>query len=238
MKGYANNFLHLAKKVPKHYQFYAFADQDDVWLPSKLSTAISRLTECPSDTPALFCSNVELINADGIHIGVLNTKIKNPSFANALVQSIAGGHTMVVNSSLLKIFARIPQNSMLRSHDWMLYQLCTGFDGEVYYYPKPLVCYRQHSANLIGNNQTMRSLVKRVFFFFNGRLKSGLDDNAKILTRFVGEFGASNQRIFFQSHRIRQSKIFFRLLFWKSPMKRQSYLETWVVRIGILFGLV
>ncbi|MDA7766421.1 hypothetical protein N8977_02355, partial [Alphaproteobacteria bacterium] len=184
------------------------------------------------------CSSVKLIDSDGNYIGSSNIIHKKPSFANALVESIAAGHTMVFNLSLIKIFTQIPPDRKVTSHDWMLYQLCTGFNGQVYCYPRPLVCYRQHSTNVIGDGRSIHVFGKRLLFFFNGRFKTRLDANARLLEKFVGQFEASSQKTFFQSQRIRQANICLRLMVWRLPLKRQSYLETWLVRVGVLFGLV
>src|ERR1700719_2334213 len=56
--GPAKSFLELLRTAPDA-DFYAFCDQDDVWLPGKLARAAEALA---GDTgPALYCSNVTCV---------------------------------------------------------------------------------------------------------------------------------------------------------------------------------
>jgi hypothetical protein len=45
----------------------------------------------------VYCSRTILVDVNGNQIGCSPLFTKKPSFANALVQSIAGGNTMVFN---------------------------------------------------------------------------------------------------------------------------------------------
>ena len=57
-----------------------------------------------------------------IRLVYLHFLIKNP-FRNALVQSIAGGNTMVFNSLSANALAEIDLNFEIISHDWLCIKL-------------------------------------------------------------------------------------------------------------------
>ena len=52
----------------KGYEYYAFSDQDDIWLEDKLARAIGMIGS--SDTPVLYCSNQMLVDGKGNEIGL------------------------------------------------------------------------------------------------------------------------------------------------------------------------
>ncbi len=53
----ANNFLKMITEIDfnEDFHFVAFADQDDIWLPQKLSAAVEKLE---AENAALYCSNL------------------------------------------------------------------------------------------------------------------------------------------------------------------------------------
>ena len=60
--GAGNSFLTLLRKASPSASYVAFCDQDDVWLPGKLSAAVSALAAF--DGPTLYCSAVNLVGED------------------------------------------------------------------------------------------------------------------------------------------------------------------------------
>ena len=54
--GFAESFMDLVQKAPKA-DYYAFCDQDDIWLPNKLKAAVEKL-ELLKSGPQLYCSNL------------------------------------------------------------------------------------------------------------------------------------------------------------------------------------
>ena len=96
-EGFAANFHSLICHLDIQADYFAYSDQDDVWEPDKLSCAIAKLENVPSGVPALYCSRTILIDESGHYIGLSPLFEKPPSFANALVQNVGGGNTMVMN---------------------------------------------------------------------------------------------------------------------------------------------
>ena len=60
-KGHTANFLSLACNSDIDADYYAFADQDDIWEAEKLSRAVGMLESLPQDSPSLYCARTRAI---------------------------------------------------------------------------------------------------------------------------------------------------------------------------------
>jgi len=176
-KGFAENFLSMACDRNLIADFYAFCDQDDVWLPQKLEIAIKQIRNaCLNNEPFLYCGRTVSVDEKLKTTGQSTLFKKPPSFDNALVQSIAGGNTMVFNRAcklVIETVGVVPTPS----HDWWLYLLISGVGGKVFYDPKPLVLYRQHEHSIVGENTSIFNRLKRLFKLLDGRFKAWFDSN-------------------------------------------------------------
>ena len=184
-KGIAQNFLSLACDPDIKADYFAFCDQDDVWLPEKLSVAIEHIV-CESSPGQLYAYGGRTTYTDENlkPIGLSPLFVFPRTFRNALIQSIAGGNTMVFNQAtktLLEKVGMVPTPS----HDWWLYQLVTGAGGVMYYDPKPHILYRQHDRSLVGSNTSLKSLLIRFGMLLNGRFKKWTDQNIQSLNQAI-----------------------------------------------------
>lgn len=210
-KGFAKNFLSMVKNASIQADYFAFCDQDDIWLPERLSTAIATLQSAPSNQPALFCSRTRLIDEEGRPIGLSPLFNKPTSFRNAIVQSIAGGNTMLFNRKAREILANTCTEKTIISHDWWLYMLVSGCGGHVHYSPQPLVDYRQHGTNLIGSNSSFRDRLVRIGKVFEGTFREWNESNLLALSKLKGHLTPENLRVLEQFQECRQSSLFRRL---------------------------
>jgi len=176
-KGFAENFLSMACDRNLIADFYAFCDQDDVWLPQKLEIAIKQIRNaCLNNEPFLYCGRTVSVDEKLKTTGQSTLFKKPPSFDNALVQSIAGGNTMVFNRAcklVIETVGVVPTPS----HDWWLYLLISGVGGKVFYDPMPLVLYRQHEHSIVGENTSIFNRLKRLLKLLDGRFKAWFDSN-------------------------------------------------------------
>jgi len=67
--GFVRNFLSLVCNPVIEGRYFAYADQDDIWLPEKLQHAVEVLDALPSDLPALYCSRTLIIDEKGRECG-------------------------------------------------------------------------------------------------------------------------------------------------------------------------
>ena len=145
--GFIKSFLWLVRHAKKA-DYYAYANQDDVWLPEKISMAVKRLDEESPDKPLLYFSNYNLCDDDLNFIKTCDEEglIKKPSFANALVDCMPLGFNAVFNYKAKELIAKdTPKYSC--GHDWWTYILCQGL-GKVIYDNRPTVNYRRTGHNV------------------------------------------------------------------------------------------
>lgn len=180
-RGFCINFLSIACDSNIKADYYAFCDQDDVWLATKLVVAIQNISENQEEgVPYVYCGRTSYVNENLRKIGCSPLFTFPRTFRNALIQSIAGGNTMVFNQSAKNTLERvgIVQHP---SHDWWLYQLITGVGGIVFYDQTPQVLYRQHKNALVGGNNSFWARVERISMVFKGEFRRWSDQNITIL---------------------------------------------------------
>lgn len=153
----AKSFMNLIKNAPDA-DYYAFCDQDDVWMPDKLSSAIAKLKEFQEEIPTLYFSQTTLVNEK---LQPLPTPKIHPlcTFYESLILNYATGCTFVFNKRLLE-FARVYEPSFLWMHDVWLYKLCISIGGKVYFDPVSHIKYRQHNKNVIGLSGSWKKKLK------------------------------------------------------------------------------
>jgi glycosyltransferase involved in cell wall biosynthesis len=188
----ARNFLALladAVQCRPEARWFAFCDQDDIWLPGKLQAALAVLGRHGNDTrAALYGGRTIAVDEQDREGGLSPLFQRTPSFRNAIAQSIMGGNTMVLNraSALLLTDGALPE---VVSHDWWSYQLVSGAGGFVHYDPVPFVRYRQHANNAVGSNLGWRARMFRLARLLRGDFRGwndlhmrALQDRAAVLT--------------------------------------------------------
>ena len=240
-QGFWKNFLSLLRHQESDgdADLFALSDQDDVWFSDKLRRAADWFATQPKDGPALYFSRTELVGEDGASLGYSPLFKRKPIFQNALVQSIGGGNTMVLNRAAKLLVARTPADVALVSHDWWSYQVITGAGGKAFYDPEPSLSYRQHGRNLVGSNKGLRQRLIRLTAFANRRVKIWNDINLCALDemRYLLSEKAMLTLDRFSSAR---SATFPRnvYLLWRSGVYRQQALETLGMYLGSLLGLI
>ncbi|WP_460120603.1 glycosyltransferase family 2 protein [Pseudomonas sp. H3_G09] len=222
-QGFAKNFLSLIKNPALQADYFAFSDQDDVWYPDKLERSIASLAKV-GEVPALYCSRTRLVSADCKVIGHSPFFMAPPGFRNALVQSIAGANTMLINRKARALLAETPDDAVIVAHDWLTYILVSGCGGEVIYDPIPTLDYRQHGGNLIGANSGLKQRVTRLRKMCSGRFNVWSDQNLIILADFKKKLTPDNRLTLERFEWARQSPLLRRLsLMRKSGVYRQTH---------------
>jgi len=175
--GFSENFRSLIVNDDIDADYVAFCDQDDLWDEDKLEAAVHWLETQPDDRPALYCSRTRLIDEDDRPIGYSPFFPRPPSFRNALVQSIAGANTMVLNRAAHRLVREASRRTGFVSHDWWCYLLVTGAGGTVHYSAEPGIGYRQHGTNLVGSNDSSLARLKRYAFLWQGGFAGWMERN-------------------------------------------------------------
>lgn len=238
-KGFFKTFLKLLGEVEPDAHYAAFCDQDDFWHPNKLSTAVQQLESLPPNLPAIYCGRTRIVDSNGNHLGSSPLFSRKPGFRNALVQSIAGGNTMVLNRSAIDLLNQNPIVQTLPGHDWWAYLLVTGAGGLVVYDPIAKVDYRQHANNLIGSNLGWKNRYVRIKRLFSGRYRRWIDQNLAALASIESCLTPENRQLFQEFAILRNSNAFARiLLIQKLKLRRQTTFGTISLYVGLLLNRV
>lgn len=233
--GFCRNFLSMACDTNLMSDYYAFSDQDDLWDPQKLSRALEWLANVPNNVPALYCGRTLSIDNEGNHLGLSPHFRVPPNFRNALVQSIAGGNTMVFNEAARQLLIAVGDNVEVPSHDWWLYILVTGAGGVVKYDPTPMLYYRQHEGNLVGANSNLRARWSRVVQLFQGRLRAWNELHLRELEKVGYLLTVEHQQLLEKFLKLRNDNVLRRVVsFVKSGIHRQTILG----HLGLLTAVI
>ena len=87
-RGSTQNFLSLIYNKSIQADYYAFADQDDVWYEDKLCRAINHLDKYAKDVAGLYASRLYLTDKNKKKIGFSPLYTRQMTFKNALVNFI------------------------------------------------------------------------------------------------------------------------------------------------------
>lgn len=173
--GVVNNFLCALRFAEAPY--IMFCDQDDIWLPDKISNMLAEIEikerASPSNTPILVFSDLCLVDADGVTIdssyyssNKLNPE-NNRSFKYLAWRSTVYGCSVIFNKSLFDVSMPMPRNVPMHDH-W--FALNAAVFGQIFYFNQATLKYRQHSSNVVGGKKknswqkinNLRTLVKNV----------------------------------------------------------------------------
>lgn len=198
--GFINSFFELLS-LCNDADYYAYCDQDDIWMEDKIERAVKFLGKTDENKPALYFSNSDYYDSD---MNFLATAEKNKiyNFRNSLVECVTQGMTMVINNKTRQtIIENRPETCLF--HDWWTYMICSGF-GQIVYDDKSLVKYRRHNKSvtvegkskielfiwrikkfLIGDS--LKDIKKQLQEYKNFFAKELKEDDRKLLELFTKE---------------------------------------------------
>ena len=130
------------------FDYYAFSDQDDVWMKEKLSSAIEMLKK---NSKNVYSSNLTIVNENLDGETLMNDdSILRCNKYNAVFENVATGCTIVFSKAFLDLLVRYyPKNIYL--HDYWVYLLAIYTDNYIYD-SRSFIKYRQHGCNQIGDS--------------------------------------------------------------------------------------
>ncbi len=144
-QGYRKTFENGILKA--RGEFIALSDQDDYWLPSKITELANSIGDY-----SLIYSDSELVDDDGKFLGEkMSDRKRQIAYNSPLMYTFgawAPGHSMLFRKDLLPFALPIAE---FVTHDYLIGFAATCANG-ITYLPKPFVHYRQHATNAIGAN--------------------------------------------------------------------------------------
>lgn len=154
-KGFGSakkNFMNLIKNSSCDYVMCC--DQDDVWLPNKISLTLQEMKKTESgDMPVLVHTDLKVVDSE---LQVLSESFfehsnfrKEFELNEVLIQNFVTGCTTMMNRKLVDLMSQIDDCDKILMHDWVAAVLATAV-GKVGFVDTPTMLYRQHAINSVG----------------------------------------------------------------------------------------
>lgn len=146
--GCAASFHELIK-IAGEADYYAFSDQDDVWLKDKISSALKYMNH---DVPVLYGSNYTIVDENLNSMHVKGRPYVDNKYDILIKGCTIPGCTMMFNKELRDIYLScVDKNIDFKNlyHDFWMLKLAT-LVGQVVYDENSHILYRQHGSNVMG----------------------------------------------------------------------------------------
>lgn len=219
---------------------YLFCDQDDIWLPNKLTNTDLNMRKSAHIESALYCSRLNYVDQNLKSLGLSRTTTC-AGFNNAVVENIAIGCTMAFGENIRQRILAAPPEFMMM-HDWWAYLVASAF-GEVIYDNEVTILYRQHSSSVTPWEPGLKKIKARAKGFFKRLLSDqpkGLDsiNQAIRFIEFYHDVPAEHTDTVQRLVELRKSGLIARIKYvFSSDVKRTYSSENVLLTLIILLGL-
>ncbi len=156
------NFIRSIKNpILKGYDFYAFSDQDDIWLDNKLDCAINLMVKNKAHG---YSSNLSIYEDSKI-TGIVY-KYGEQKYYDYIFQGASAGCTYVMTKDLFEIcvnaISHIEISSIETSvsHDWFVYYIARVNNFNWIMDNNSYILYRQHQGNNFGARISVAAKAK------------------------------------------------------------------------------
>jgi rhamnosyltransferase len=167
-QGYAKSFLNLLVDVPSDYDFFAFSDQDDVWLPDKIRVALERQNN-DSSRSWIYTSALEYVDEQLHFIRTRNYPNKEVTLPSLFARMRFAGCTMVFPRVIKQGSAKLASqyfDEISVPHDQFVMAVCLANGGVIDVDHVPHIKYRRSvEAVTAGGKSWMSRLgyeIKRI----------------------------------------------------------------------------
>lgn len=157
-------------KQLKAYDYYMFADQDDVWDKDKLEVYMNFCSDKGLNEPLLVYGDMRIIDGDGqvtsnsleANLGIAYTNAISTFFAHK-VHGCNSFFNRCLFELALPLSPEEPEAKYI-SHD-NYYTKFAALLGQVYYLPRPMMSYRRYGTNVTSQHAydfKLKRILKRL----------------------------------------------------------------------------
>jgi glycosyltransferase involved in cell wall biosynthesis len=237
-RGAAANYLSLLCHPELPPGPVALCDQDDVWNPDKLARAVSVIAKAQLEGArgVAYAAGYDVVDAEGRLLRRVTSWPAGPSFGNALVQNIMSGHSLTLDAEALAVLRGVGPVEV-PFHDWYIYQLMAGAGCRICIDPTPVLRYRQHHRNCLGDRGTRAALLRRARLLRQGTYRGWIAANCAALRHAWPVLTPDARATLATLDRRAQIRGLRRLsALRRRGVARQQNLETAVLHLAAVFG--
>lgn len=176
------------------YDYYAFCDQDDVWINNKLLSAVEAFNTNGTDRALYFCA-ASYVDSKLQYIGS-KTIDSIGNYKSCIIRNNALGCTIVSTKTLFWECATASQKFQTENltgyipyHDVWFYSYALCANANVIYDSRELILYRQHSSNV---TQASKNWYRRYILSFKSLMR--VSNTHEQLANFLLETESINDK--------------------------------------------
>lgn len=170
--GYAKSFMTLLCSAGKA-DYYAFADQDDIWLNDKLAYAVDLIKHGTNSfkEPFLYMSQANIVD---VNLKPINVRFhKRIIKADCMIaHNFAIGCTMVFNKVMKDILTiEVDRMELTAGHDYWCSCVAAAIGAGIIWDEEGRILYRQHGNNVSGKIVSIKQAgfaLKKIFLKWKG----------------------------------------------------------------------
>ena len=231
--GFARSFW-LGLSMCDNADYYAFADQDDVWKPNKLIRCLDALKEADQVPQLAYCkmqrSDVQLNRLDE-QVEVLKPEQLTKKLT--LIKTYNYGAATVINKSAKELVCRVWPEVDDLPHDMWIGTLCYWF-GKVYYVDEELYYWIRYETSVTGEG-TKETAIK--YRLKKTMQKKSYPNISKTMLDYYSDLLKTNDKVFlnkvYDYKKVFKDKMFLLL---DPNFKRMTFSGTLALKLGILMN--
>jgi rhamnosyltransferase len=213
------------------FDYYAFADQDDIWCSNKLQAAINKLNSSHDG----YSSNLIAFDSQKGRAWVVN-KSAVQTDVDYYFQGASAGCTYVINRNAFSVIVRCIRGVDFErlkalSHDWFIYAVLRSENLRWVHDEAAFIFYRQHQNNNYGDKKGLQLFLMKYSLLRNGWYRRHILEMLDILSHNEKSKQISN---FFTDSNALQRLFAFKFAF----RFRRKKIESIFLYLSILIGLI
>ena len=232
--GREKSFL-IAFSLALQADYYAFADQDDIWFDNKIINGLNQLAQYPDNEVVMFHCNKISVNGDLTPLSHQIKRLSRPiNRQNAVVQEYAQGCSIIFNNAAKNLLTRrLPIEKI--AHDFWVGLVCFMF-GHVIYDCNPYFYHINYGNNASGEGHLLKSWQKRWRMFWGTKNVYYLPSLDLLSDAYV-DLLTDEDKIFLQQTLDYKINIRSKLnLLFSLKFRRASLLGTLSLKCAIVFN--
>lgn len=217
--GYMESFWTLLRMCERA-DYYAFCDQDDVWLPNKVERGVAAMEKENNGIPLLYSSGFVYCDENMEETGYpaqISTPVK---FKDVLFYTPAYGFTIMINNKLREQALGVASLENMPHDGWC--QKIAAAMGKFIYDSTITAKYRRHASTVTyAGPQKIKLMIK---WLKNEIFGNEMEEYYRVLRHFYDEYerelsNEDKERLRVFTKREHSVSLYFKRLFWKERLR-------------------